>query len=174
MRFFWMFLFVVYSVSHCSNKPTIKIIDWSFLCQWANIQNQQGIKYFFFPTVYQYIGLKCGECTVDGYNCTVFLNHNSQCDTEFCKSRCMCVLVSHMFTGSYGHSEIKYSWDEMEASFYCPISLIPFSFSVQAVYLSSPGMSMSRWEEAVKQRNTQCGNYPFTQVNLCLLLFKAT
>ena len=36
-----------YSVSHCSNKPTIKIIDWQFLCQWANIQNQQGIKYFF-------------------------------------------------------------------------------------------------------------------------------
>ncbi len=28
-----------------SNKPTTKIIDWSFLCQWANIQNQQGIKY---------------------------------------------------------------------------------------------------------------------------------
>ncbi len=24
-----------YSVSHCSNKPTIKIIDWTFLCQWA-------------------------------------------------------------------------------------------------------------------------------------------
>ena len=36
-----------YSVSHCSNKPTIKIIDWSFLCQWANVQNQQGIKTFF-------------------------------------------------------------------------------------------------------------------------------
>ncbi len=32
--------FCCYSVSHCSNKPTIKIIDWSFLCQWANIQNQ--------------------------------------------------------------------------------------------------------------------------------------
>ncbi len=41
--------FCCYSVSHCSNKPTIKIIDWSFLCQWANVQNQQGIKYFFFP-----------------------------------------------------------------------------------------------------------------------------
>ncbi len=39
--------FCCYSVSHCSNKPTIKIIDWSFLCQWANVQNQQGIKYFF-------------------------------------------------------------------------------------------------------------------------------
>ncbi len=23
---------------------TIKIIDWSYLCQWANVQNQQGIK----------------------------------------------------------------------------------------------------------------------------------
>ena len=42
-----------YSVSHCSNKPTIKIIDWSFLCQWANVQNQQGIKYFF-PSLYQH------------------------------------------------------------------------------------------------------------------------
>ncbi len=41
-----------YSVSHCSNKPTIKIIDWSFLCQWANVQNQQRIKYYFSPTVY--------------------------------------------------------------------------------------------------------------------------
>ncbi len=36
--------FPCYSVSHCYNKPTIKIIDWSFLCLWANIQNQQGIK----------------------------------------------------------------------------------------------------------------------------------
>ncbi len=27
----------------------LKIIDLSFLCQWANVQNQQGIKYFFFP-----------------------------------------------------------------------------------------------------------------------------
>ncbi len=36
-----------YSVSHCSNKPTITIIDWSFICRWANIHNQQGI--FFFP-----------------------------------------------------------------------------------------------------------------------------
>ena len=43
--------FCCYSVSHCSNKPTIKIIDWSFLCQWANVQNQQGIKYFF-PSLY--------------------------------------------------------------------------------------------------------------------------
>ncbi len=41
--------FCFYSVSHCSNKPTIKMIDWSFLCQWANVQNQQGIKYFFPP-----------------------------------------------------------------------------------------------------------------------------
>ncbi len=41
--------FCCYSVSHCSYKPTIKIIDWSLLCQWANIQNQQGIKYFFSP-----------------------------------------------------------------------------------------------------------------------------
>ncbi len=32
------------SVSHCSNKHTIKIIGWPFLCQWANVQNQQGIK----------------------------------------------------------------------------------------------------------------------------------
>ncbi len=22
------------------------MIDWSFLCQWENVQNQQGIKYF--------------------------------------------------------------------------------------------------------------------------------
>ncbi len=53
-NFFWKAfsgLFCCYSVSHCSNKPTIKIIDWSFLCQWANVQNQQGIKFFFFPTV---------------------------------------------------------------------------------------------------------------------------
>ncbi len=35
-----------------SNKPTTKIIDWSFLCLWANIQNQQGIKY---PTPPLYI-----------------------------------------------------------------------------------------------------------------------
>ncbi len=26
------------------NKPTVIIIDRSFLCQWANVQNQQGIK----------------------------------------------------------------------------------------------------------------------------------
>jgi hypothetical protein len=25
--------------------PTIKITDGSFLCQWTNVQNQQGIKY---------------------------------------------------------------------------------------------------------------------------------
>ncbi len=43
MRFYG---FCCYSVSHCSNKPTSKIIDWSILCQWENIQNQQG---FFFP-----------------------------------------------------------------------------------------------------------------------------
>ncbi len=44
---FWKYVFLdffcCYSVSHCSNKPTVKIIDWSFLCQWANVQNQQGI-----------------------------------------------------------------------------------------------------------------------------------
>ncbi len=45
MRFSGFFCY--YSVSHCSYKPTIKIIDWSFLCQWANVQNHQGIKYFF-------------------------------------------------------------------------------------------------------------------------------
>ncbi len=39
-----------YSVSHCSNKPTITIIDWSFLCRWANIHNQQGIH--FFPSLH--------------------------------------------------------------------------------------------------------------------------
>ncbi len=39
--------FGCYSVFHCSNKPTIKIIDWSFLCQWANVKNQQGINIFF-------------------------------------------------------------------------------------------------------------------------------
>ena len=43
--------FCCYSVSHCSNKPTIKIIDWSFLCQWANVQNQQRLKYFL-PSLY--------------------------------------------------------------------------------------------------------------------------
>ncbi len=42
MRFYGFFC--CYSVSHCSNKPSIKIIDWSFLCQWANVQNQQVIK----------------------------------------------------------------------------------------------------------------------------------
>ncbi len=46
--------FCCYSVFHWSNKPTIKIIDWSFLCQWANVQNQQGIKYFF-PPLYIYL-----------------------------------------------------------------------------------------------------------------------
>ncbi len=45
--FFW--IFCCYSVSHCSNKPTLTIIDWSFICQCANIQNQQGIKYVFSP-----------------------------------------------------------------------------------------------------------------------------
>ncbi len=39
----YVFWCCCYSVFHCSNKPTIKIIDWSFLCQWANVQNQQGI-----------------------------------------------------------------------------------------------------------------------------------
>ncbi len=39
--FFW--IFCCYSVSHCSNKPTIEIIDWTFLCQWAK-HNQRGIK----------------------------------------------------------------------------------------------------------------------------------
>ncbi len=53
-------LFCCYSVSHCSNRPTIKIIDWSFLCQWANVQNQQGIKLFFSPLyVYIYIYISC-------------------------------------------------------------------------------------------------------------------
>ncbi len=34
---------------------SIKIIDRSFLCQWANVQNQQGIKFFFFHCLYTYI-----------------------------------------------------------------------------------------------------------------------
>ncbi len=46
-------LFCYYSVSHCSNKPTIKIIDW-FLCQWANVQLYKLI-YFFPLCVYIYI-----------------------------------------------------------------------------------------------------------------------
>ncbi len=46
--------FFCYSVSHCSNKPTINIIDWSFLCQWANMQNQQGNKYIFAPLYTEY------------------------------------------------------------------------------------------------------------------------
>ncbi len=33
-----------YSVSHCSNKPAIKIIDRSFFSQCENVQNRQGIK----------------------------------------------------------------------------------------------------------------------------------
>ncbi len=53
-NFFLMWLFCCYSVSHCSNKPTIKIIDWPFLCQWANVQNQQGIN-LCFPPLYVYI-----------------------------------------------------------------------------------------------------------------------
>ncbi len=51
---FSRFFCCCYSVSHCSNEPTIKIIDWSFIFQWANVQNQQGVK-CFFPTVYIYI-----------------------------------------------------------------------------------------------------------------------
>ncbi len=44
--FLWIFC-CCYSVSHCSNKPTIKIIDWSFLCQRPHVQNQQGIRFGF-------------------------------------------------------------------------------------------------------------------------------
>lgn len=56
----------------------------------------------------------------------------------------------------------------MEVRFYCLLFVIPFSFSMQAVYLSSLGMNMSRLgDEAFEQRNTQCGNDPFTQVNRC-------
>lgn len=63
---------------------------------------------------------------------------------------------------------IKDSWDGMEVRFYCLLSVIPFSFSVQTVYLSSLGMSMSQLgDEAFEKRNTQCGNDPFTQVNRC-------
>ncbi len=43
MRFSGFYFVVV--LSHGSNKPTIKIIGWSLLCQWANVQSQQGIKY---------------------------------------------------------------------------------------------------------------------------------
>ncbi len=35
----WWDCFVILSLT-VKNKPTIKIIDWSFLCQWANIQMQ--------------------------------------------------------------------------------------------------------------------------------------
>ncbi len=28
----------------------VKMIDCSLICQWANVQNQQGIKYYF-PTL---------------------------------------------------------------------------------------------------------------------------
>ncbi len=42
-----------YSVSHYSNKLTLKMIDWSFLCQWANAQNQLWIH--FFPPLYTHI-----------------------------------------------------------------------------------------------------------------------
>ncbi len=45
--------FFYYSVTHCSNKPTITIIKW-FLCQWANIQNHQGSN-FFPPLCIYYI-----------------------------------------------------------------------------------------------------------------------
>ncbi len=43
--FLWIFM-VILSLG-CSNKPTIKIIDGSFLCKWANIHNQYGFKKFF-------------------------------------------------------------------------------------------------------------------------------
>ncbi len=49
------FLCCCCSVSHCSNKPTIKIIDWSFLCQLANVQNHEGIKKKFPHCIYIYI-----------------------------------------------------------------------------------------------------------------------
>ncbi len=48
-----IFLDFLLLLSRCSNKPTIKIIDWSFLGHWTNIQNQQGIKYIFSPLYIQ-------------------------------------------------------------------------------------------------------------------------
>ncbi len=35
---FWILFVVILSLT-VNNKPTIKILDWSFLCQWANVQN---------------------------------------------------------------------------------------------------------------------------------------
>ncbi len=43
LNVFFRFFFVVI-LSHCSNKRAIKILYWSTLCQWVNVQNQQGIK----------------------------------------------------------------------------------------------------------------------------------
>ncbi len=39
--------FCCYSVSHCTNKPTIKIIDWSFLCHWQKYKISRGSNNFF-------------------------------------------------------------------------------------------------------------------------------
>ncbi len=48
MRFYGFFCC---SVSHCSNKPTIKIIDWSFLCQWATFKISRGSNNFFLHCI---------------------------------------------------------------------------------------------------------------------------
>ncbi len=46
-NFFEMFFSGFFLLLFCLSlfkKPTIKIIDWSFLCLWTNVQNQQEIK----------------------------------------------------------------------------------------------------------------------------------
>ncbi len=66
---FLLLLLFCYSVSHCLNKPTIKIIDRSFIFQWANVQSISNI---FCPTVVQITGCQCSLQLI----CKAFLDLN--------------------------------------------------------------------------------------------------
>ena len=88
---------------HYSNKPTITIINWSFLCQWANVQNQQGIQIMFSFTVSTSLETSVNhfELCVNNDHCAVIVSNFCHPYLPFCKtsaSQCkMCVWESFQF-----------------------------------------------------------------------------
>ncbi len=82
--------FCCYSVSRCSNKPTIKIIDWSFLCRQANVQNQCHAMDYSVCVLFSFLCVPCAfwssfpscpymvflflfpDCVQFDYRCLVF------------------------------------------------------------------------------------------------------
>ncbi len=92
--FFWIFC-CCYSVSHCSNKPTIKSIDWPLLCHCVRVLSLWS-------------GVIHGALTLP--SCCVLCEHEASSVLELCTLWFVCLVLcwSEVFGSRHSCLDIRF------------------------------------------------------------------